>query len=235
MTVRRITPDELKEGLSPLFLFFVVLGVTTMLISNIIAGKLISVGGIVLPAAVILFPVTYIMSDVMTEVYGYRRSMIYVYANLGANILMTIFFTITVALPHPPFWQGQEAYRTVLGYTPRLVLASFVAYFLGDYANSAVLSWLKVRTKGRFLFFRTIGSTAAGQVFDTALFITLAFVGTVPLSVLLQMIVAQYVWKVGYEIIATPATYMVVNAVKRFEGIDVYDYKVRYSPFNVGL
>jgi len=207
--------------------------VAFLLISNVVAGKLIVVAGLVLPAAVVLFPVTYIFGDVLTEVYGFKRSRLIIWTGFAANVLMALVFQLVVALPHPPFWTGQNAYATVLGMVPRIVVASLLAYLAGEFSNSIVLSKMKLLTQGRWLFTRTIGSTVVGEGVDTLIFITLSFYGLVPSSVLLQMMVAQYLWKVAYEVLATPLTYLVVGWVKRVDGLDTYDYGVRYNPFSL--
>lgn len=218
---------------SPVFLSLTCLFVTCLLISNIIAGKLISVYGMILPAAVILFPITYLFGDILTEVYGYRDTRLVIWIGFAANFLMAVVFLATVALPYPAFWKDQTAYATVLGFTPRLVIASLLAYLAGEFLNSTVLSKLKVVSKGRMLWLRTIGSTVVGQGVDTLIFIGIAFYGVMPLGVLGGMMLAQYVWKVLYETAVTPFTYLIVGWVKRREGLDVYDTHVSYNPFGL--
>jgi hypothetical protein len=146
---------------------------------------------------------------------------------------MAVVFLITIALPHPAFWNNQSAYAAVLGFTPRIVFASMIAYLAGEFSNAFVLSKVKLLTRGRRLWVRTIGSTIVGQGVDTVLFIAIAFVGLVPSHMLVGMILAQYVWKVGYEVIATPLTYALVGWIKRREGIDVFDEKANYNPFRL--
>ncbi len=219
---------------SPLYLMITCLFVACLLISNIIAGKIIIVFGFILPAAVILFPITYIFGDVLTEVYGYHRTRLVIWGGFLANLLMALTFTVTLYLPYPGFWKDQAAFQTVLGFTPRLVIASLTAYLFGEFSNSLVMSRLKLFCRGRLLWIRTISSTLVGQAFDTLIFITMAFVGIFSMPVLAGMILAQYVWKVSYEIIATPLTYLVVGWLKRREGIDTYDTGVNYNPFRMG-
>ena len=216
---------------SRLFLALFALFITCLLVSNIIAGKLIVVSGIVLPAAVILFPITYLLGDVFTEVYGFRKTRIVIWSGFAANILMAAFFLVAIALPYPTFFKDQAAYARVLGLTPRIVAASLVAYWAGEFANSITLSALKRVTKGRWLWTRTISSTVVGQGLDTAIFISLAFAGSVPPGVLLRLMVAQYLFKISYEIILTPLTYLAVRLIKRREGIDTFDDGVSYNPF----
>lgn len=221
--------------LSPFFFVLGIFFVTCLLLSNIIAGKLIDVYGTTLTAGVILFPVTYIFGDVITEVYGFKQSRLIIWSGFICNIFMVLIFMATVALPFPSYWPGQEAYATVLSMTPRVVFASLIAYFIGEFSNSVVLSKVKVITSGSHLWMRTIGSTIIGEGLDTLLFITIVFYGVVTNKVLLQMMVIQYIWKVVYEILATPFTYAIVNWVKKVEGIDVYDYNIHYNPFNLKI
>lgn len=218
---------------SPLFLILSGFFITSLLVSNIIAGKLANFFGLTLPAAVILFPLTYIFGDVLTEVYGYQRTRLIIWIGLGANLFMALIFMLTIALPYPDFWQQQTAYATVLGFTPRLVLASSIAYLIGSLSNSAVLSRLKVVTEGQSLWLRTIGSTIVGEGVDTLFFITIAFGGLMPVPILIGMMGAQYLWKVLYEVVATPLTYVVVGWVKDKEQIDVYDHDIKYQIFSL--
>ena len=224
-----------KSEISPLFLLFTALFVTCLLVANIIAGKLIQVFGMILPAAVIVFPITYILGDVFTEVYGFGRARIVIWIGFGANLLMAGLFFLTIIMPYPDFWKDQTPYRLVLGTAPRVVVASIIAYMAGEFSNSFILSRLKIYTQGKMLWVRTIGSTLAGEGVDTALFIAIAFSGSFPLSVLGELMLFQYLWKVGYEIVATPLTYCLVRWVKRKEGIDVFDYQADYNPFRWGV
>lgn len=217
---------------SSLFLSLTCLFVTCLLLSNIIAGKLVQVFHWVVPAAVILFPVTYIFGDILTEVYGYHRACLAIWLGFAANFLMSMVFMVTIALPHPAFWPHQAAYQTVLGVTPRLVAASLAAYLVGELANSIIMSKVKVITDGRWLWVRTIGSTLVGEGIDSLIFITVAFWGSVAPQVLVEMVWVQYLCKVAYEAIATPLTYRMVRWVKRREKQDVFDYGIQYNPFN---
>lgn len=222
-----------KIEVSPLFLLLTGLFVTCLLISNITAGKLTQFFGNVLPAGIIIFPITYIFGDVLTEVYGYERTRLVIWIGFIANLLMAGVFMLTIILPYPSFWHDQAAYRTVLGFTPRLVAASLVAYIVGEFANSYVLSKLKILTKGKMLWTRTIGSTIVGEGIDSLLFIVIAFYGSLPLPVLGMMIISQYLWKVGYEVLVTPLTYLLVGWIKRQEGLDTFDNQANYNPFKL--
>ena len=223
-----------ESSYSPVFLSLFALFITCLLVSNIIAGKLILVFGLVLPSAVILFPITYILGDVFTEVYGFRKTRVVIWTGFAANALMSAIFLAAIVLPFPPFFKDQEAYAKVLGFTPRIVAASLLAYWAGEFANSITLSALKKLTGGRYLWTRTISSTVVGQALDTAIFIGLGFAGIVQPSVLVQMMVGQYAFKVFYEVVLTPVTYLVVGRVKKREGIDTFDVNVAYNPFGMG-
>ncbi len=213
-----------------LFLVLAALFVTLLVTSNIIAVKLIDVFGRVLPAAIVLFPLTYILGDIFTEVYGFRFARRVIWLGFLCNAVAVAGFWVGGVLPAASFWEGQEAYDSILGYTPRLLLASFAGYLMGEFANSIVLSRLKVVTEGRMLWARTIGSTLVGQGFDSAAFITLAFIGTVTGASLIELVITQWVFKVVYEAAATPLTYAVVGYVKRREGVDVFDRSASMNP-----
>ncbi len=203
--------------------------VTCLLTANLIAVKLFIVAGVALPAGVIVFPLSYLFGDVLTEVYGYAQARRVIWLGFACNLLMVLAIWVGQALPSASFWSGQSAYEQILGFTPRLLAASFVAYLVGEFANSLVLAKLKIATKGRWLWTRTISSTVVGQALDSAIFISLAFAGT-GVPDLAALIVAQWLFKSLYEVAATPLTYAVVNTVKRVEGIDTYDYDTNFSP-----
>ncbi len=207
--------------------------VTCLITANITAVKLISLGGIILPAAVVIFPISYIFGDVLTEVYGYRQARLVIWLGFACNLLAVIAIWLGEILPPASFWNGQSAYAQILGYTPRLLLASFIAYLVGEFANSFVLAKMKIFTKGQWLWTRTIGSTLVGEGLDSLFFITIAFLGTIPLNGLFSAIVAQWLFKSLYEVIATPLTYAVVNFLKRREGIDVFDYNTHFNPLTL--
>ena len=207
-----------------------VIYVTCLLLSNLVAGKMWAVtGSITLPAAVILFPITYIFGDVFTEVYGFKKARIIIWLGFGCSFFAVAVYLLTIALPHPDFWEGQAAYQTVLGTTPRGALASFAGYLFGEFSNSVVLSKLKIATGGKKLWIRTILSTLVGEGLDSIIFVTISFWGTMDNATVLQMILYQYLFKVCYEALFTPVTYAVVNWLKRKEGIDVYDHDVKYT------
>ena len=212
--------------------------VTSLIVSNIIAVKLFTIGRFVLPAGVILFPVAYIIGDILTEVYGFARARQVIWIGFFCNLLAVLAIWITGRLTPAPFWTigifdspeaTQLAYEAILGFAPRLLLASFLAYLVGEFLNSIVLAKLKVRTEGRYLWVRTIASTIVGQGADSAVFITIAFWGVFPTYALGQAILSQWIFKVAFETLATPFTYLVVNALKRSEGVDIYDKDTSFS------
>ena len=219
-----------SKTVSKLFMIIAVFYVTCLLLSNLIAGKMWAVtGSITLPAAVILFPITYIFGDIFTEVYGFKKARTIIWLGFGCSFFAVAVYLITIALPHPGFWENQDAYATVLGTTPRVAAASFIGYLFGEFSNSVVLSKLKVATGGKKLWIRTILSTLVGEGLDSLIFVTISFYGTMDNATLARMILFQYLFKVCYEALFTPATYAVVNWLKKKEEIDVFDYDVKYN------
>jgi len=221
------------------FPFVTAIFVSTLIVSNIIAVKLVNIGGLFLPAAVILFPVAYIFGDILTEVYGYARARQVIWTGFICNLMAVVAIWIGGQLPAAPFWSAgafnspesaQQAYQAILGFTPRLLLASFIAYLIGEFLNSFVLAKLKVKTEGRFLWLRTISSTIVGEGADSAVFITIAFTGIIPGSGLVNAILSQWTFKVVYETLATPLTYLIVNTLKRVENEDYFDRDTDFNP-----
>ncbi len=216
------------------FVVLVALFITCLITANIIAVKLISIFGLVVPVAIIIFPISYILGDVLTEVYGYRQARRVIWLGFFCNLILVVAIWLGQLLPAASFWDGQVAYERILGYTPRILAASFLAYLLGEFSNSFVLAKMKIATNGRWLWTRTIGSTLVGQGLDSLVFITLAFVGTIPLAALVSAVLTQWLGKSVYEAAVTPLTYKVVNFLKRYEGLDVYDYDTQFNPLLIG-
>ncbi len=213
------------------FVIVTTIFVTCLITANIIAVKVISLGPFILPAAIIVFPLSYIFGDILTEVYGYRLARKVIWLGFFCNLIFVIFVWIGQVMPPAPFWEGQEAYESILGYTPRLLVASFSGYLAGEFTNSFVLAKMKILTRGRWLWSRTIGSTIVGQGLDTFIFITIAFIGTP--SFVPMMILYHWLAKTVIEAIATPFTYAVVNYLKKKEAIDTYDYETNFNPFSI--
>jgi uncharacterized integral membrane protein (TIGR00697 family) len=214
-------------------MIIVALFVTCLITANITAVKLVNLYGFILPAAILIFPLSYIIGDVLTEVYGYGQARRVIWLGFFCNFITVLAIWVGQVLPAASFWEAQEAYERILGYTPRLLFASFLAYLVGEFANSFVLAKMKIATRGRWLWLRTIGSTLVGQGLDSLVFITLAFVGTIPVAALILTIITQWLAKSIYEAAVTPLTYIVVKFLKRKEGLDVYDHDIRFNPFSV--
>ena len=207
--------------------------VTCLLTANTIAAKLIIVGGVVLTAGIVIFPLSYVLGDVLTEVWGYPAARRVIWLGFACNVVMVVAIWIGGELPPAPFGASQFAYDEVLGQTPRILAASFVAYLVGEFANAFVLAKLKIATQGRWLWIRTIGSTVVGQALDSAVFVTLAFLGTMPGPVLAGVIVGQWIVKVLYEAAGTPLVYAVVAWLKAREGVDAYDRETDFNPIRL--
>ena len=207
--------------------------VAVLLISNIASAKIVQFGFLTFDGGTLLFPLSYIFGDILTEVYGYDRSRKVIWLGFAAAILMSITFMAVGALPPAAEWTSQAAYDQILGFTPRIVLASLIAYFAGEFSNSFTLAKLKIKTQGRHLWVRTIGSTLVGQVVDTLIFSLIAFSGVIPGSLLVTLIISNYVFKCGVEILFTPATYWITGWLKQQEKEDFYDVQTDFNPFRI--
>ena len=205
--------------------------VVVLLISNLVGSKICAIGPFRISGAQLLFPITYIFGDVFTEVYGYSGSRRAIWIGFFASGLMALMGYVTVHIPPAPDWADQKAFETVFNFVPRMVAASLVAFWCGEFANSYTLAKMKLLTEGRWLWTRTLGSTVVGQAVDSTIVMFLAFAGTVPTTTILVLIGSGYLGKVIYEAVATPATYAVVNFLKRSEGVDVYDTHTDFNPF----
>lgn len=217
-------------SLSHRFVIITALFVTCLITANIIAVKVVNIGSFVLPAAIVIFPLSYIFGDILTEVYGYRLARRVIWLGFLCNLIFVVFARIGQVLPSASFWTGQEAYEAILGYTPRLLLASFLGYLAGEFANSFILAKIKILTRGRWLWSRTISSTVVGQALDTSIFITVAFWGITSLPI---MILYHWVAKVLIEVVFTPFTYALVNYLKKKEMVDTFDYETNFNPFSI--
>ena len=207
--------------------------VTCLLTANVIAARLIVVAGVVLPAGIVIFPLSYVLGDVLTEVWGFAAARRVIWLGFACNVLMVAATWVGGALPGAPFGASDFAYEEVLGMAPRLLAASFVAYLIGELANAFVLAKLKIVTEGRLLWLRTIGSTVVGQGLDSAVFVTLAFAGAMPGPVLVGAILGQWLFKVLYEAAGTPLVYAVVGWLKAREGVDAYDRETDFNPIRL--
>jgi queuosine precursor transporter len=223
------------------FEFVMVAFVVVLVCSNLIGpAKIAAVdlpfwGPYVFGAGVIFFPISYIFGDILTEVYGYSRARRVIWAGFGALVFASFMAAVVVALPPAPFWKHQEAYEIAFGNTWRIVAASMIAYFCGEFVNSYVLAKMKIWTSGRALWTRTIGSTIFGEAVDSAIFYPLAFynTGIIPNEALPTVMVAQFVTKTLVEVLFTPVTYAVVGFLKRAESEDYYDRDTNFNPFKI--
>ena len=206
--------------------------VVVLLISNLVGPKICAIGPFRISGAQLLFPITYIFGDVFTEVYGYSGSRRAIWIGFFASGLMALMGLLTVHMPPAPDWPDQRAFEVVFNFVPRMVAASLVAFWCGEFANSYTLARMKLFTEGRWLWTRTVGSTVVGQAVDTTIVIFLAFAGTRDTKTILNMIGSGYLGKVLYEVLATPLTYAIVNFLKRNEGVDVYDTHTDFNPFS---
>ncbi len=217
--------------------------VAILLLSNIIGAAKRSeidlplIGTWSFGAGILFFPLSYIIGDVLTEVYGYARARRVIWAGFAALIFMAFMSFVVVSLPPARGWTDQPAYEAVFGNSWRIVAASITAFWIGEFANSVVMAKMKLMTQGRFLWMRTIGSTVVGQGLDSLIFYPLAFYGLAgwPVDQLMQVVVSQFVLKTGWEALLTPVTYAVVGTLKRHEGLDIYDEGTDFTPFRTGV
>jgi len=209
--------------------------VAVLLISNVASSKILKLGPFTFDGGTLLFPISYIFGDILTEVYGYRRSRRVIWTGFACAGLMAGVLALVGALPPAEGWQHQNAYEVILGTTPRIVLGSLIAYFAGEFSNSYTLAKMKILTQGRWLWTRTIGSTLVGEAVDTILFVTIAFAGTLPWPLFWSIIISNYVFKVGLEAAMTPVTYQVTGFLKQAEQEDVYDTDTDFNPFKVAV
>jgi uncharacterized integral membrane protein (TIGR00697 family) len=206
--------------------------VVILLVSNLVAQKVCQIGPFAVSGAVLLFPLTYIFGDVFTEVYGFAASRRAIWLGFFGTALLYLMGAIVILLPPAPGWKNQQAFATVFGFIPRMLAASLMAFWAGEFANSYTMARLKLLTDGRKLWTRTIGSTVVGQAVDTVLVITLTFGGIYPVRTLVNIIVTGYLLKVGYEVLATPLTYLVINRLKALEQVNVFDREADFNPFS---
>lgn len=202
-----------------------------LLISNTIAVKVVEIGGFVLPAGIICFPIAYIFNDVLVETYGYAKARTVIWFGFGCLALMSLFYFIATLLPPAAFWQDNSAFGSLFGQAPRIAAGSFLAYLIGSFLNAAVMSWMKIKTNGKFLWMRTIGSTIVGEAADSFVFNFVAFLWVFEVSQVVYIAFSGFVLKTLYEIAATPFTYIIAAWLKRVEGEDKFDYDVSYNPF----
>jgi len=234
--------DRLSQHRFRYYDFVMAAFVAVLICSNLIgAAKLVQffelkLGGLdigIFGAGILFFPLSYVLGDVLTEVYGYARARRVVWAGFAAVGFMAFMSWVVVAMPPAPGWDGQSAYEAVFGLTPRIVLASMIAFWAGELANAFVMARMKVATKGKHLWTRTIGSTIVGQGVDSLIFYPIAFLGIWTTTQVFTVLVTNYILKVLWEALLTPVTYRVVSALKKAEGVDVFDADTNFTPFSV--
>lgn len=208
---------------------------SVLLISNLTATKLIAFGPIIADGGGLLFPLVYIFGDVLTEVYGYRYARRAIWTGFGVMLLAVFAFTVVQYTPPAPAWANQGAYESILGFFPRIVLASLCAYLVGEFVNAFVLAKLKLRTGGRRLWLRLIGSTVAGELLDTTIFALIAFSGILGAKDMVIFILVGWTFKTAVEVVLLPVTYRVIAFLKRREGVDTYDKTTDFTPLRIGL
>jgi uncharacterized integral membrane protein (TIGR00697 family) len=224
---------EKKHFTSIYFMYVAIAFVTVLLISNTVAVKLITLFGFTFTGAIALFPFAYIFGDILTEVYGYSASRKIIWSGFIALIFMSLMYYVVQILPAAGYWPNQGAYESILGIVPRVVVASIIGYFAGEFANSFTLSKLKIFTNGKYLWTRTVGSTVVGQAVDTIFFVVILFYGELPAEAIFTIVVSSYIFKVLVEIVFTPFTYVIIKKLKKLEGQDVFDNGVNYNPFRL--
>jgi len=212
------------------FVLITGLFITTILASNILIVKQIDLCGLTLPAAIVVFPLSYIFGDVLTEVYGYSQARRVIWLGFFCNLILIIFIWLVGILPSASVFDAQAAYERILGSTPRFLLASFTAYLAGEFVNSYIMARMKMLTKGKWLWTRTIASTVAGEAVDTTIVLLIGFWGVLPATIIFSMIFWHWLLKTGYEVLATPLTYILVGHLKKAEKLDTYDYGTDFNP-----
>jgi uncharacterized integral membrane protein (TIGR00697 family) len=207
--------------------------VAVLLISNVASTKIVDFGYFVFDGGTLLFPLSYIFADILTEVYGYKKTKQVIWLGFISALLMSLVFIVVGVLPAASDWHNQDAYNKILGLTPRIVIASLLAYSFGQFFNAFVLAKMKILTKGKWLWTRTIGSTVVGELVDSFLFIVIAFFGILPNSLLITLIISNYIFKTVVEILFTPLTYRVINFLKVREKEDYFDKGTNFNPFGL--
>lgn len=223
-------PDRLNFSYP--FLICAVIASIAFVTANVVAVKLVDIRGFVIPGGALVYPLTFLVDDIITEVYGYRAARSVIWLGFAANLFFVSIATLVGICPPASFWDGQAAYVKILGYTPRLLASAFLSYLIGNFANAITMSRMKIYTKGHALWARTILSTVIGQGLDSLIFITLAFGGTVVWIHIGHVVLTVWLFKSLYEILMTPVVYHAVKHLKLIERCDVYDHKISYNPFS---
>jgi uncharacterized integral membrane protein (TIGR00697 family) len=223
----------MKNQVSVIFMLAGILFTTCLLLANILAVKIIQIGPWAAPAGVLIFPVAYILNDVIAEVWGYKKARLIIWSGFAMNLLMVLFFSLAIVLPSAAFWTDQPIFAKIIGSTPRMVFASIIAYLVGSFLNAFIISRMKIYHEGKNFGFRAIVSTIAGETADSLIFISVAFAGLFSVKALIVMIATQALLKTIYEIIVLPLTTIVVVWIKKVENQNVFDNSISYNPFKI--
>jgi uncharacterized integral membrane protein (TIGR00697 family) len=232
--IQKVTKDASTSSIRKQFRYLDLitgLFVSILLISNVASSKITIFGPFTFDGGTLLFPLSYIFGDILTEVYGYGKDRKIIWIGFICNLLMAAVFMTVNLLPAAPDWHNQSAFNAIIGLTPRIVLASITAYFVGEFANSFTMAKMKLVTNGKYLWTRTISSTIISELFDTAIFITIAFIGVFSTKDLIALLISNYIFKVGVEVLFTPITYGIVNFLKKTEHENYFDRKTNFNPF----
>ncbi len=225
---------KMKKQVSVFFMVLGLLFVTCLIVANIISQKLISIGGLIVPVAIIIFPISYIVNDIIAEVWGYKKARLIIWYGFLMNFLTIIIFKLSIIIPTSEYFTNQNAYSIILGNsTFRMTVASFFAFISGSFLNAWVMSRMKIYQKGKNFSLRAVVSTFVGEGSDSFIFLTIAFLGDIPFNVLLGMILTQTIIKTGYEILVLPITSIVVKRIKKHEQENVFDENISYNPFKI--
>lgn len=235
--LKQIEENSIIHGRNGWRCFDLILGlfVCVLIVSNIASTKIVVLGPFTFDGGTILFPISYIFGDVLTEVYGYAGSRRAIWSGFFALAIFAAVVMLVGWLQPAAGWNNQAAYEAILMTAPRITLASFVAYFCGEFTNSVIMSKMKVKMQAQHLWMRTIGSTIAGEAVDTIIFVIVAFAFILPNEMLISIMISNYIFKTMFEIIATPFTYLTVNKLKRIEGVEIFDRGISYNPFKLRL
>ena len=214
---------------STLFMLMSIVFCTCLLIANVCAYKLISIGPFAITSGVLVFPITYIINDLIAEVYGFVKARKVIWFGFAMNLFMVLYFKLAIVLPYPVFFAGQEHFAAVLGGSWRILAASFLAYLVGSFMNAAIMSKMKVKTAGKYLMLRAVSSTLVGELLDSIIFVSIAFMFIYDFKAIVVMVITQTVLKTVYEIVAFPVTKVVIKKVKQVENLDTFDKDIKYN------
>jgi len=215
------------------FMTLGILFVVCLIVSNFLETKVIQIGPVTSTAGLLVFPLSYIINDCISEVWGYRKARLIIWCGFAMNFVAVALVQLSIILPAAPFWEGGDSFNMIFGMTPRIVAASFAAFLTGSFINAYVMSKMKISSQGKHFSLRAVVSTIAGESADSLIFFPIAFFGLIPSDRMALMVVTQIALKSLYEIIVLPVTIRIVRYVKKIDGSDVYDTQVSFNPFKI--